>query len=203
MGLKRLKIKLNTKSITLSELIVSIMIIGIMILSFYSLESFSHEKIVSADRRTKVQNSLSYCMDTMGKMVLRANGNKDNPPILLYPTVGVKSGFQVRVDFNTPQTPDNLADDEWVYFTISGNQLSVGGTTVPTEVLSSKILANFNNSVMPATPADGFYVWVDATGNTVDLGLVGRYDTASPANLSMNPQVAMKTRIFCNNSSAN
>jgi hypothetical protein len=203
MFLRRFKIRLNTKAITLSELLISIMIIGMMIISFYSLETFSHEKVISSDRRTKVQNALAYCMDSMGKAVLKGNGNKGNPPIALYPTGGPYTGFQVRVDLHDPQTPTNLADDTWVYFSLSGNQLICNG-----EVLTSKILTNFNNSAMPASPTDGFYVLIDNTvgltsGYSVEAGLFGRYDPAEAYNRTTNPQVAMKTKLFCNNSSSN
>jgi hypothetical protein len=204
MFLRRLKIKLNTQAITLSELLISIMIIGMMIISFYSLETFSHEKVISSDRRTKVQNALAYSMDSMGKTVLMANGNNNNPPIRLYPNVGSpKTGFEVRVDLHNPQTPTDLTDDTWVYFSLTGNQLIGNG-----EVLTSKILANFNNSAMPASPTDGFYVLIDNTvgltsGYSIEVGLFGRYDPAEAYNRTTNPQVAMKTKLFCNNSSSN
>jgi len=183
------------------------MIMSTMILSFYSLETFSHEKVLSADRRAKVQNALSYSLDYMSRMILEANGTKSNPAIKLYPDVGTKTGFQVRVDLNDPQTPTVLSDDEWVYFTLSGNELSVGGSTLPVEVLTNKIVANFvENDVLPADPTDGFYVLIDSLGNYVDIGLVGRFypDQAPTLETQLtNPQVEMKTRIFCNNASSN
>lgn len=201
MSLESAKNLTNNLAITLVELLISIMIMGLLIISFYHLESFSHDKVVSADRRTKVQNALSYCMDTMSKMVAMANGNTDNPPIRLYPSPAGATGFQVRVDLNDPQTPTDLTDDTWAFFTLAGNSLSIGGPT--TEVLSSRILANFNNSEMPTSPTDGFYVAIDSTGTVVDIGLVGRYDPTRAYDLVNNPQVSMKTKIYCNNSSTN
>jgi len=200
----------NIRSITLVELLVSLMLMGAMILSFTGLETFSHERVLGADRRTKVQNSLSFCLDTMSKAVLQASGNAANPAIKLYPDAGAKSGFQVRVDQNTPPTPDDFSDDTWVHFFLSGNQLITGSPTTTDEVLSSKIVANFSNSVMPDSPAGfGFYAYIDvagAEGNFIEMGLVGRYlpdqDPAVAIRL-VNPQVAMKTKAYCNNSSTN
>ena len=209
LGFKRLG---NIKCTTLVELLIAIMVVAIMVLSFYSLETFSHSQVMNADRRSKVQNNLSYCLEHMSKYVQQAVGNKDNPAITLYPTTpGAKTGFQIRVDFNDPQTPANLTDDALVYYTLSGNTLSTGctGTTcgsLVAEALSNKIVANFNNSVLPASPTDGFYVVVDPLGNFVDVGLVGRYypdRVSTPATRLTNPQVAIKTRLICNNSSTN
>lgn len=192
---------------------VSIAVVGTMVLSFYSLETYSHQQVISADRRTKVQNSLSFCMEHMTKYVQQAGGNNNinYPAITLYPVAsGTKTGFQIRVDFNSPQTPADFSDDALVYYTLAGNTLSTGCTgtcgTFLSEDLSSKIVANFNNSVLPDSPTDGFYVVVDSSGNFVDVGLVGRYTPAevtTPATRLTNPQVAMKTRLICNNSSTN
>lgn len=214
LGFRGLK---NIKSLSLVELMISIMAVAIMVLSFYSLETYGHQQVTSADRRAKVQSQLAYCLEHMSKYVQQANGDKNNPPIKLYPDEGTKTGFQVRFDCNsaqqspTQQTPFDLTNDVWVYYTLSGNSLSVGcsGTcaAVPAEVLSTKIVANFNNSVLPDSPTDGFYVEVDPLGSFVDVGLVGRYDPdqvpVTAAERLANPQVEIKTRLICNNSSMN
>jgi len=199
---------LNTiKSITLLELLISILIVTIMILSFYSLQTFSQGQVINSERRAKVQNQLVYALEHMSKYVQQASGNKNNPPIVL--TV---SGFQVRVDFDNPQTPSDLANDAWVSYSLSGNTLSAscsGSARCPfvTETLSNKIIGNFvADTIMPNSPTDGFYVKVDPLGNLVDIGLVGRYDTSQPYTLatrSTNPQVEMKTKIICNSYSTN
>lgn len=207
----------TVKSLTLIELLVSIIIVSMIVLSFYSLETFSHGQMINSERRAKVQNQLAYALEHMSKYVQQANGDRNNPPIKLYPDLGVKTGFQIRYDCNATQTPSDLTNDVWIYYTLSGNTLSAvcSGANCgscssdrpvppvfPGEVLSNKIIANFDNSIMPANPTKGFYVQVDSLGNLVDVGLVGRYDTSSLPSLS-NPQVEMKSKIICNNSSAN
>lgn len=202
---------LNTaKSITLIELLISIIIVTMMVLSFYGLETFSHGQVINSERRAKVQNQLAYVLEHMSKYVQQAGGNINYPAITLYPTLGAKTGFQIQVDLNPTQTPSDFSDDALVYYTLSGNTLSTGCTargtgtcgTFSSEVLINRIVANFNNGVLPANPSDGFYVLIDSLGNLVDIGLVGRYDPSSPVS-STNPQVEMKTRVICNNCSAN
>ena len=200
------------KSLTLVELMVSVMIVGMMIVGFYGFETFTNTQVIDSDRRAKVQNQLSYCLEHMSKYIQRANGDTSNPPIKLYPNAGPPyTGFQVRFDCNATQTPSVLTDDVWIYYTLAGNNLSVGSTggcaLVPAEVLATKILDNFSNTVLPFYPAPtaGFYVVVDAGGNLVNIALVGRYDPTRPVDSGtsfVNPQVEAKTRIICNSSSS-
>jgi Tfp pilus assembly protein PilV len=197
----------TTKSITLVELLVSILIVTILVLSFYSLETFSHGQVINSERRAKVQNQLAYVLEHMSKYVQRASGNTANKPI-----VETATGFQVRVDFNDPQTPSVLADYTVGYSLDSATHtLSTtcsGSANCPfgTETLSNKIIGNFvSNAIMPNSPTDGFYVKVDPLGNFVDIGLVGCYNPSQPPNTAAtrltNPQVEMKTKLICNNSS--
>jgi hypothetical protein len=221
-GLKFSELKLlkNNKSLSLVELLISIMSVGIMVLSFYSLETFSHTQVMSADRRAKVQNSLAYCLEYMSKYVQQATGTLANPGIKLYGA----TGFQVRVDFNSPQTPNNLSDDAWIYFSLSGNTLQTcctgpgtcGTYPVVAENLTSsttakKIIAGFVNDIIPSNnPTNGFYVkGTDTAGNFsnyVDIGLAGLYDTSiaySWLTRATNPKVALKTKVICSNISTN
>jgi Tfp pilus assembly protein PilV len=208
----------KTKSVTLVELIISILIVALMVLSFYSLETFSHKQVINADRRTKVQNSLSYCLQHMSKYVQQASGYKSDSGIQL-----IANGFKVRVDSYLFQNPPilpttDLNDDVWISYTLSGNALSTSCTPFGTgscgsflpEVLSNYIVAGFNNNVLPVIPvysaSNGFYVQIDALGNFVDVGLVGRYyPTVLPTRATKltNPQVAIQTKLICNNSSTN
>lgn len=206
----QIKIKPNSKALTLVELLVSVMIVGMLIVGFYGFETFTNTQVIDADRRAKVQNQLAYCLEHMSKYIQRANGDVSNPPIKLYPTAGPPwTGFQVRFDCNATQTPSDLTDDVWIYYTLSGNNLSVGcsGTcaSVPAEVLSTKILANFINDILPPGAPNGFYVTVTAQGNIANIGLVGRYDPTKPVDTGtrlVNPQVEAKTKIICNSSSS-
>lgn len=197
----------GVKSFTLIELLVSMVIVTLMVVGFYSFEIYSNTQVLDTNRRVKVQSDLVYIVEHMSRYIQQANGDENNPPIILYPTVGVKRGFQVRYDCNVVQTPSDLTDDVWVYYALVGNNLSVGCSgicsSVPAEVLSSKIVMGFNNSIMPVNPTDGFYVSVDALGNLVNIGLVGRYDPSRPVSgRYVNPQVTIKTKVICNSASS-
>ncbi len=200
----------SIKSLTLAELLISIIIIAIMIVGILGFEIFSNAQVIDSDRRIKVQNQLAYCLEHMSKYIQQANGSIVFPAIEL---LAGSDGFRVQIDFNTPQTPSNLADDAWVSYSLSGNTLStscssVGCGSFVADTLSNKIIANFNNSIMPVNPTDGFYVFINSSGNLVDIGLVGRSDPTRPvidpgAPRFVNPQVEAKTKIICNSSSSN
>jgi len=201
----------NNKSVTLIELLISMVVISIMVLSFYSLETFGHQQVMSAARRTKVQNSLAYALEHIGKYVQQANGDSSNKAIRYYGA----TGFSVYVDLRSSDdlsnrlTPSDFTDDGRIDYTLSGNTLTAtctaNGGTCPftTEVLTDRIIAGVVvGSTIPASPGSGFYVLVDPTGSFVDIGLVGRYtptDTPADALARLkNPQVVMKTRLICN-----
>lgn len=207
----------DIKSVTLVELLISMMVVAIIVLSFYSLESYGHQQVLSANRRAKVQNSLAYCLEYMSKYIQQANGNLSRRAIQYYPTAGPVTGFRVYVDLRFPQTPSELSDDSWIDFTLSANTLTAtctaNGGTCPftTENLTNKIVAGVvGDTIMPSSPANGFYIKIgtltDTLGTFVDIGMVGRYYPTVATSLATrltNPQVEMKTQIICNNSSTN
>jgi Tfp pilus assembly protein PilV len=208
----------NIKSLSLSELMISILMVGMMILSFYTLQTFSNVQAITADRRAKVQNDLAYCLEHMSKYVQKATGNSIRQAIQY-----CANGFRVYVDFNSPPTPLDFSDDGYIDYTLSSNTLtatcSAGAGTCPFTVpenLTSKIIAGVTTgSSMPAIPTNGFYINIGSDIYTLatflDIGLVGRYSPteaiSTGRNLTtpqeVNPQVALKTKLICNNSSTN
>ncbi len=197
---------------SLIELVISIVIVGSLILAFFNFEAFTRMQVVDGDKRAKVQSQLVLTLEHMSKYIQQAGGDELNPPIELYPDDVDPTGFQVRYDCNQPQTPDDLTDDIWIYYTLNSttHELSVACSgicaKVPAEVLSTKIIGEFVNDLMPLSPvSDGFYAQIDAQGNYIDIGLAGRYNPALPVatgtNFS-NPQVEIKTKVICNSSSS-
>lgn len=192
---------------TLFELLISILVVSIMVLSFYSLETYSHSQVIYSDRRVKVQNDITYALEHMSKYVQQAQGRQ---AIQVFPP-GSPDGFRVWVDFN--QT-------SWVRYRLSANTItaSCGGSCPASftnnENLTTKVLSNFSNGIMPSplpdNPAAGFYVKInpDSLGdNLVEIGLVGRYKPTEAitlaTRLTSNPQVEMKTRLICNSCPSN
>jgi type II secretory pathway pseudopilin PulG len=203
----------NIKSLTLIELLVSIIILSIMVLTIYGIYTFSQSQVLNADRRTKVQNELSYALEHMSKYVQQANGSLSRNAIQY---VGA-TGFRVYIDLNPTQTPSVSSDDGWIDYTLSSNTLTAtctaNGGTCPfvTENLTDKIIAGVVvDTIMPNSPTSGFYIKIgsltDTLGTFVDIGLVGRYYPTVATSLATrfrNPQVEMKTKLICNNSSTN
>ncbi|MDD5116467.1 MAG: prepilin-type N-terminal cleavage/methylation domain-containing protein [Candidatus Omnitrophica bacterium] len=186
--------------VSLIELIISIVLISLVLLGFFSVELFSRHHVISSDRRTKLQNELSYSIEYMSKYVQQSCGDFNNPPITAYPVSGVQTGFRVRVDLNTPQTPNDLTDDTWINFYLDSHQLKTSQGAV-TENLAENIISNFDPYIMPASPDKGFYAYITDQGTAIDIGLVARYDPSSAAS-SDNPQVSMKTRLVSPSASA-
>ena len=206
----------NSRGITLVELIISIVIVSIMVLTVYGIYTYSHSQVLNAERRTKVQNELAFAMEHMSKYVEQSSGDTLNPPIKAYPDPDTQTGFQVRVDFNSTQTPSDLTDDAWVSYSLASATHTLSTACTPeasgtcgsfvNEVLTDKIIANFVSGVMPNNPTNGFYVSIDPSGNIVEVGLVGRFKPSeSPATASerlINPQLELKAKMLSNSASA-
>jgi len=186
--------------LSLIELLVTMILMSLVILGFFSIDSFSRHHVISSDKRVKVQNEISYALEYMSKYVQQSVGDFNNPPITVYPTSGIQTGFRVRADLNTPKTPSNLGDDTWVNFYLDGNVLKTSQNAT-IDILSEKIVSGLVADIMPEFPAVGFYVKITDQGTAVDIGLVGRYTPTAAASPD-NPQIAMKTRLVCFSSSA-
>lgn len=207
--------KKNSSAVTLVELIVSIVIVSIMVLTVYGIYTYSHSQVLNAERRAKVQNELAFALEHMSKYVQQANGDTLNPPIKAYPDAVTPTGFQVRVDFNSTQTPSDLTDDAWVSYSLASATHTLSTACTPeaagtcgsfvNETLSDKIIANFESGTMPNSPTNGFYVSIDPSGNIVEVGLVGRFKPAEAVTTEtrlLNPQVELKAKMLSNSASA-
>ena len=193
------------RGITLIELIISMVIMAMVILGIFSIELLSRHRVISSEKRAKVQNEISYAIEYMSKYVQQSIGDSQLPAIRRYPSAGTQTGFQIGIDLNNPQTPKDLSDDTWVNFYLSGNSL-IAQKGASSEVLTARISGVFAaNTVMPNSPGQGFYVNITDPGPNqgvaVDIGLVGRYNPAVAASID-NPQISIKTRLVSPSSSA-
>lgn len=200
------------KSVTLIELLISLVVVSIIVLSFYSLEEYAHKQVIYSQRRSKVQNELTFALEHMGKYVQQGSGDVSRPAIQIFPP-GNPDGFLVWVDFNG--TPSDLSDDGRIRYRLQNNELKVSCTNSSCpgsfdETLSTRIANGVVDGVFPDpmldNPAAGLYVNLIDAG-TIEIGLVGRYypnvPTTSATRLSTNPQVGMKARLICNSCSTN
>jgi Tfp pilus assembly protein PilV len=162
--------------LSLIELLVSVVLMSLVLLGFFTIDLFSRNHVVTADRRAKVQNDISNALEHMSKYIQRSNGNRNRNAIQ-----ALANGFRVYIDLRN--TPSVFTDDGYLDYTLSGNTLSVtctpnGGTcpfTSP-ENLSNKVIAG------------GFYVNITDFGTEAEIGLTGRYVPTLAADLG-NPQI--------------
>ena len=187
----------KNQAITLIELLVSVIVIAIMVLSLYSINIFSRKRLFNTERRTILQNELSFALEHMSKYVAQGIGDISSPPI-----TAIANGFRVRVDTGTPA---NSNDDYVVQYLLTGNILSSSCFTAPCPANVTQTLSNKIVSIAANVYNDDDLV-ISGGGNAVDVLLVGRYD---PADINTgplypkNPQVEMKTKIVCNSASTN
>jgi len=65
----------SRKSVTFIELLIAIILLAGVVLAINNLNIFSRYHLVSADRRVKTQNDVSYILDHMTKNITNAIGN--------------------------------------------------------------------------------------------------------------------------------
>lgn len=214
-----------SKAVTLIELIISVIIVSTVILSFYSIDTFSRNQVIRSERRTKVQNELSYALAHMNRYVQIANGYVSDPSDPNDPMRGIQyfpqgnpDGFQVQVDFNG--TPSDFSDDAWVRYRFKNNntiEASCSGGSCPASFINNenltsdnRILTGFVKDCILSDPlpgcaggGEGFFVNIADNGSSVDIGLIGRFRADAGEDKIRNPEVAMKAKLICHSCSTN
>lgn len=180
-------------SLTLIELLISVTLLSAIILAISNIDLFGRFHTISAERRVKLQNEISSTLDHMSKNIMQGIGGVSNPALEL-----ITGGFRVRVDWNNPSTPQNLSDDTWVEYTLSGNTLSCN---LNNETISTHIVPGVVIGTMPSNPTSGFYINLTDNNTVVEVGLVARWQP-TVASSADNPQVTMTSRMFTRSSAA-
>ncbi|MCU0665760.1 MAG: prepilin-type N-terminal cleavage/methylation domain-containing protein [Candidatus Omnitrophica bacterium] len=69
--------KINpNRSVTLLELLMSLLIMSIVLAALTSINTFINHNALSSDRRSKLQNEVSYTLEHMTKEIGKARGNE-------------------------------------------------------------------------------------------------------------------------------
>ncbi|MBN2830857.1 MAG: prepilin-type N-terminal cleavage/methylation domain-containing protein [Candidatus Omnitrophica bacterium] len=183
----------RNKSVTLIELIIAIVLVAVIILGISSINIFSNYHIISSDRRAKVQNEVSLCLEHITKEASRAIGNE---AVFIGNTVVdivTNTSLAVFIDADLDGKRDT-AKDYWIKYTFANNILSYcgncgnsfvcGSCSISTEVLSKKITA-FN-------PKKDF-----ADGNHIEVSITGCHNPGgTPAcGTPDNPEITMHTAV--------
>jgi Tfp pilus assembly protein PilV len=203
---------MNKKSpaFTLLELLVAVILMTIIVLSLTSIDKFSRYHVINSDRRTKLQNELSFILEHITKTVTQGTGNQASPgnqPIQALDN----SGFKVRVDPRAPSdvTIGDLSDDLWYMYTKQNNSLIFSCGTVTanqavtpgcpvSDTLGSHLITDqlitTDGAALPADPTRGFYANIIDYGTTVEVLLVARWFPGKQMS-SDNPQVTMRAKV--------
>ena len=116
----------RNKSITLMELLIALVLMGLVVLGINSITLFSRYQLISSERRVKLQNDISFCLDHITKRGLNTIGNEsifgNNSAVLIVPNVSLA----LYIDSPSSSIGIRDANDYWVKYTFnsSTHQLS-------------------------------------------------------------------------------
>ncbi len=183
----------QNKSLTLIELILAIALVGVIILGINSINIFSHYQVISSDRRAKLQNDLSYCLDHITKEGLKAIGNER--------VFGLNSAVNVsgsRLSFFIDGNKNGRIDgvntstgDYWIRYSLASNQLSYCGLCPSAAASSCSNCSVLSNKITTFTPSKSANF---ASGTHIDVLITGRWTPGSAVSAD-NPEVSMRSTI--------
>lgn len=195
--------KVYPKAVTLLELILAVVLLSMISLGFLSIDIFSRNSVLSADRQAKVQNSVAFALAHMNKNIGNAIGDESNPPVT-FPTNVTVGGetypaILVRVDSNNNGLRDIPTDQQITYYyNNTSYTLSYCGdypVCSSVETLSNKVVSNLSSTYVNASD---FSTCCDACAvkctNYVKIQLTGRWDPDGSAS-PQNPEVKLYSDI--------
>lgn len=187
----------RNKSVTLIELIIAISLVAVIILGINSVSIFSHYQIISSDRRAKLQNDISYCLDHITKQGMKTIGNEmvfgSNSAV----SIGA-SPISLAFFIDADNDGQKDASDYWIGYVYDGSELSYydncGSGAAPACSVSTEVLSNKIKDFTPNRPpnfADG--------NNHIEVSISGCWNpdpAAVPAcNTPDNPEVTMQATV--------
>lgn len=186
----------KNKSVTLMELLIVLVIFSLIIVGITSINVFSRHHVVSSDRRTRLQNEISFCFEHITKQGLRAIGNERIYGANSAVSIVANTSLSFFVDSNPDGKKD--ASDTWVSYTFNpstyrltfcancGSSPTCACSAANTEVLSEKIVAFSPTKVANFTQ-----------GNHIEVVITARWDPSQPSATatSENPEMNMRAAI--------
>lgn len=192
----------HNRSFTLVELIIAALLVGVVIFGINSVLIFSHYHVISSDRRAKLQNELSLCLQHITKQGLRTIGNEKaytspaNSAVLAVESgPGANASLAFFIDANLDGRRDT-GDDYWIRYNYTfvnkrfsycancGNSSACGSCTE--EILSERVTNFFPTKITDFT-----------NGNHVEVEITGCWDpnTLATYNTPDNPCLTMATTV--------
>jgi hypothetical protein len=199
----------NRIGVTLLELLIAITLLSVIVIGFTSIDMFSRYHVLTADRRAKVQNEVSYVLEHMSKEISKAIGDSNNLPVVIDDS---NRRVKVYIDYN----PDGQrgTGDRWIAYRYRDSSApeaeryqlwycpqctdSTCGVCTPDDwnstgfinngyVLSRKITSfspTYDNTETDGDPRDDY----------LEIQSTIRWDPAQAVSFD-NPEVTMSTRI--------
>jgi Tfp pilus assembly protein PilW len=193
----------SNAALTLIELIVALVITAMVMVGIYNIQLFSHYHVMSATRKSALQNEATYLLSHISGQIRKAVSDGSTHPVDFDP-----SGSRIRIWTDTnPSPPDGQLQasgaprDTLVYYnhaasgTVTfcpdadisaypGGTVSCSGAV---ETLASHISSNFNST----------YVTIQDTTNYIDVTVTACWDPATPATCGSlrNPSVTLISRL--------
>ncbi|MFQ5680659.1 MAG: type II secretion system protein J [Candidatus Omnitrophota bacterium] len=184
----------NTNSgLTLIELIIAISLLSLIVLTAGNMDVASRALFGASDRQAELQNEVNPVLLRIKKDVNRAVGAVGDPGLNV---VVNKNCLSIRVDLGGGSNFSYPANDNWVAYKLSGNQIKYysgytnNSACPPGGGLTSDIIANrITDFTITSLTSDFIPNFV--TG--VDVSLTARYDPSQAPNAQNNPELTLST----------
>lgn len=200
------------KSTTLLELIVALVLMGLLILAFANIDFFSRFHTITADRRAKVLNEVTYILEHMAKRINWAIGN----PLIdgeagIVDLSPIDGDYAVRIyidagDFGDAQPGNGTREetgagttDHWIAYRCR----STGDPLERYQLWYYAKCTNPNNcqsdqETVISSKVSAFNMTYDPPDNYVFVNLTACWnpnETSHPCGTAENPNATMCTRI--------
>lgn len=186
------------KAVTLLELLIAITLLAVIVVAFTSIDVFTRFHVLSADRRAKIQNEVSFVLEHMNKNIAQAIGNRNALPINRT-NFQDYSALRIRIDSNNDGRLNLTSDLQIAYaYNPSGNQIlyfnNTSNPTIYETISSGEITSNFNTT----------YVIYSSQNNYLDITMDACWKPLNPpCGTSDNPSVTMNATIIMPSVSTN
>jgi len=186
------------KSVTLIELLIAICIFSLIVIGFSSIDTFSRYRVITSDRRAKLQNDASYVLEHMAKEIGMAIGDVNNSTVDTS-NIGGDAAVQVWIDYN--QNGQRDAGDREIAYRFTGSPAAYQIRFCPecTNGPCTNCNPNWNSTEILSSRISSFTPTYSSTGNYVDINITACWDAKdSPATCGTvvdNPRIRMRNRI--------
>jgi Tfp pilus assembly protein PilV len=179
----------SRRSLTLIELLIAIILLAVIILGVNSIDIFSRYHFISTDRRAKLQNDVSLCLEHITKSVSQAIGNEAVTAGSVVSVNGNK--LSVFIDANGNGMVDT--GDYWIGYKFNSGQHTLtycsqcNNSACGSCVVSEDTLAKDITVFSPTTN--------NLSNGYIDVSITACFDPTGTRGSSDNPSVTMSTSL--------